>query len=91
VTTSLNPAPPQQEVTFTATVVSVSPLGLTPTDGTVTFMDGNQILGTVPVIDGQATLKTSALTLGKHAIKAVFSGDEDFLTSTSAALTERIL
>src|SRR5262249_14764916 len=64
---SLNPAVVGQAVSFTATVAA-SPWAGTPT-GTVTFMDGNVVLGTVAVgAGGTATLTTSFAAAGGHAI-----------------------
>lgn len=73
-------------VTFTATVSGNSG---TPT-GTVTFMDGAVILGTSTLNGGEATLTTSSLAVGAHAIKAVYGGDSNFLISTSAPVTESV-
>jgi hypothetical protein len=78
-------------VTFTATVSSTSP---TPT-GTVTFLEGTTVLGTVALntnggvavgfqLTGTAALTISTLGGGSHQITAVYSGDNAFLTSTSA-------
>jgi hypothetical protein len=58
--------------------------------GTVTFMDGAVVLGTVNVVNGSAQLVTSTLARGKHSITAVYNGDAGFLGSTSAAPTETI-
>jgi hypothetical protein len=56
--------------------------------GTVTFYDGLTELGTVTVNDTTLTLTTSALTaLGPHSITAVYSGDTNFLGSTSLPKT----
>jgi hypothetical protein len=45
-------------------------------DGTVTFMDGSTILGTVPLsAAGIATLATATLTNGVHPINATYNGD----------------
>ena len=55
----------------------------TPT-GTVTFLDGNIVLGMVPInAAGQATLMVS-LGVGNHALTAVFGGNDGFAASTSA-------
>lgn len=71
-------------VTFTATV---SGNGATPT-GNVTFMDGANTLGAVPVNgSGAAGYTTSSLTVGTHQITAVYGGDANDAGSTSAALT----
>jgi len=79
------------EVTFTAIVTAPLP---TPT-GTVTFMDGTTILGTVnlstngggvivSLTTGNAAFITGGLATGDHHIVAVYSGDNTFQTSTSA-------
>jgi hypothetical protein len=82
-----------QSVTFTATVSTVSPGAGTPT-GTVTFQDGSTVLGTgtLQVVNGvdEATFTTSALAVGSHSITAVYSGDSDFVTSTSSSVREKI-
>jgi hypothetical protein len=86
---SLNPAATGQAVTFTARVATVAPGGGTPT-GTVTFKDGNVVLGTVAVgTGGAATFTTSFAAAGGHAITAVYSGDAAFVGS-SQALTEQV-
>ena len=84
---SANPSASGQAVTFTATVPA-SGTG-TPT-GTVTFKAGATALGPVTTLDalGQATFTTSALTVGSHSITAVYGGDANFATSTSAALNQ---
>jgi hypothetical protein len=78
-----------QAVTFTATVLPVAPGCGTPT-GTVTFLDGTVVLGTVSLSNGVAKLTVSTLARGKHSIKAVYNGDPDFLSSTSAVLTQTV-
>jgi hypothetical protein len=86
---SLNPAATGQAVTFTAKVATVAPGGGTPT-GTVTFKDGDVVLGTAAVgTGGAATFTTSFAATGGHAITAVYSGAPAFATS-SQALTEQV-
>jgi hypothetical protein len=86
---SLNPATTGQSVTFTATVAAVAPGAGSPT-GTVTFMDGNVVLGTFTVgADGTAMVTTSFATAGGHAITASYSGDANFVGS-SQTLTEQV-
>ena len=78
-----------QPVGSPATVtVTASGTG-TPT-GTVTFKAGATAPGPVTTLDasGQATFTTSALTVGSHSITAVYGGDANFATSTSAALNQ---
>jgi Bacterial Ig-like domain (group 3) len=76
--------------TMTATVTST--LG-SPT-GSVTFMNGSTVLGTSPLnASGTATFNTSSLAAGPNTadlgqvynITAVYSGDINFATVTSAA------
>src|SRR6201998_3420125 len=53
-------------------------------------MDGAANLGTVPLAGGVASFTTSSLTSGSHIITAVYSGDSNNVTSTSAALTQTV-
>ena len=69
-----------QQATFTATVTPAT------ATGTVTFMDGETALGTVPLRSGQATFETSGLPAGARSITAVYGGDAHSSRSTSAAL-----
>ena len=55
--------------------------------GTVTFYNGTTNLGTGTIANGVATLTTSALPYGNDSITAVYSGDTNFATSTSSALS----
>jgi Bacterial Ig-like domain (group 3)/RTX calcium-binding nonapeptide repeat (4 copies) len=87
---SVNPAATGQSVTFTATVSVLAPGVGTPT-GTVTFRDGNVVLGTAAVVPfaGTARFTTSFAAAGGHAITAVYSGDASFVGS-SQTLTEQV-
>ena len=78
-----------QSVTFTATVTASSPGNGTPT-GAVTFYAGSTTLGTGTLGSGTATFSTSALAVGSNSISAVYSGDGNFLTSTSTSATETV-
>jgi hypothetical protein len=52
--------------------------------GTVTFKDGNAVLGKVQLrADGLAQLTIRALAPGSHRITAVYSGNAHFLSSSS--------
>jgi Bacterial Ig-like domain (group 3)/Putative Ig domain len=77
-------------VTFTATVEppdgTTTPL---PT-GTVSFFDGPKLLQVVPLAGGQATLTTSGLGAGRHAITAQYNGDAVYDPSVSDAVTQDI-
>ena len=82
---SPNPSALGQNVVFTATV---SGPGAAPS-GTVTFKDGATTLGTGTLNgSGVATLSTGALAAGSHTITAVYGGDSNYNTSTSAPLTQ---
>ena len=74
-------------VTITATVTSTTPG--TPT-GSVTFFNGSTQLGTGTLNAGTATYTTSSLAGGAYQITATYSGDTNFATSTSSALTQNI-
>ncbi len=86
VTSSESSAAVSAPVTFTATLTSS--VG-TPT-GSVSFYDGTTLLGQGTLNAGVATYSTSALAAGTHTITAVYSGDANFVTLTSTALTESI-
>jgi hypothetical protein len=81
---------PSQAVTFTATVHAASGTA-TPT-GTVAFKDGGTSLGTPVTLNGSgvASFTTSTLSSGSHTITAVYSGDSNFATSTSAPLIQQV-
>src|SRR5262249_3481327 len=90
VTSSVNPAVSGQSVTFSAIVSANAPGSGTPT-GTVTFYDGAIALGTSTLnSNAKATLTISTLSVGTHAITAVYSGDTNFATSTALVLTETV-
>ena len=88
-TSSLNPAPKGQTVTFTAVVSAMAPGGGTPT-GQVAFYDGATLLGTGTVMSGTATFKTKKLERGSHTITAVYQGSANHATSTSSVLTQQV-
>lgn len=85
---SANPSPFGQELTFTARVSSSSG---TPANGEiVTFSSGSTILGPGVLSGGVATLTTSALPGGTSSITASYPGDAIFLASTSSPLSQQI-
>ena len=81
---SANPSMFAQSITLTATV---SPAAAT---GTVTFKDGANTLGTGALAGGTATFSTAALAMAAHSITAVYGGDSNDATSTSAVLTQTV-
>ncbi len=77
-----------QSLTITATVTASAPGSGTPT-GTALFVDattGDQ-LGDVALASGVATLSTTALAPGSHSITVTYSGDTNFLTSSTTTST----
>lgn len=83
ISSSPNPAVAGQPVTFTATVLPISPGGGTPT-GTVMFTDGTTTLGSTPLSSGKATLTVPSLSPGSHSIGGQYSGDGNFGSSSTA-------
>jgi Zn-dependent alcohol dehydrogenase len=85
--TSGTPSTFGQPVTFTASVTS----GAGTPAGTVTFKDGPATLGIATLSGaGVASFPTSLLAAGSHSITAVYNGNANFATSTSAALTQTV-
>ncbi len=86
-TSSVNPSVPGQSVTFTATVTS----GFTGTPtGTVSFSNGSTSLGSPTISAGVASVTISTLAAGTDSITATYSGDTNFVTSTSSVLTQQV-
>jgi N-acetylneuraminic acid mutarotase len=91
---SPDPAAFGSAVTFTATVKSpalipVITSAVTPT-GSVSFYDGETLLGTANIVSGAAAYSTSSLNAGSHSITATYAGTAEFNSSTSAAVAEII-
>src|SRR5262249_35060090 len=85
---SANPVAVRQTVTFTATVRGPAGSG-TPT-GTVTFFVGNKVVAVVKLdAGGRARLTGFFSVAGSFTIRAVYSGDGTFTTS-SQSLTEQV-
>jgi len=81
---SLNPSTYGETVTFKAVVTPVPPNG-----ETVTFKQGNTVLGTGTLSSGSATFAISTLTTGgTDNIKAFYSGDSNFAGSTSSVVAQ---
>lgn len=83
VVTSLSAASGMPTITFNATVASPTATGET---GTVTFYAGTILIGTSPLVGTSATYTTSTLTFANNSFTAVYSGDINFTSSTSAVL-----
>src|SRR5580658_787638 len=83
ITSSLNPSTYGQVVTFTA-VVSPAP----PNGETVEFLKGKNVLGTGPLSGGTATFTISTLAKGTDAVKSEYTGDANYGSSTSIAVSQ---
>ena len=73
-----------QNVYLTATV---SP---SVASGMVTFFDGANSIGISPIINGVATYLVLNLSVGGHSVKAVYSGDANYLPITSSTWTQTV-
>ena len=88
-TSSVNPLLVQNATTLTATVSSA----VSTPGGSVAFYDNTAAaaIGTaVPLTNGVASLSVTTLTVGTHSITAIYSGDTNFVTLTSAAVSEQV-
>ena len=87
IASSANPSTLGQSITFTATVAG--PSGPNTPTGTVTFVDGQTILGTSPLnASGVAEFITSTLSPGGHTITGEYGGDAAFQASISPPLAQ---
>jgi hypothetical protein len=85
---SLNPSVYGQSVTFSATVV---PPGQGTPTGTVSFLDGSTTLGSLTLVNEQASFSTTLLTAGSHSITAVYAPDTNLFTgATSSAVSQSV-
>lgn len=76
-----NPSFYGQTVVLTATVKSSAPGGAT---GNVTFKKGSQVLGTVNLSSGKATMSVANFAAGQIALTAVYNGDSQSAKSSGA-------
>jgi hypothetical protein len=84
-TSTANPSVFGQSVTLDDKVTSSSG---TPT-GSVTFFDGINSLGASNLnATGVATLSTTSLLPGTHSIKAIYSGNPPYVTSTANTVSQ---
>jgi hypothetical protein len=86
---SANPSRLGQATTLTARVSGSGGGSGAPT-GTVTFVDGATILGSVALTGGEATLATDALAARIHRIKAEYSGNAIYNPSNSKVLKQTV-
>jgi hypothetical protein len=82
---AVSPATLQQFSTQTVTATVASTTTGTPT-GTVAFYNGTALLGTSSLnSSGIATFTSATLAVGSYSVTGVYSGDNNYSTSTSAA------
>jgi len=86
VTLQASTTTPQYRTSVTLTA-AVSPSVAT---GTVTFYNGGSNLGSAAVNGGTASLTTSFAAGGSDTLHAVYSGDYNYLSSTSNSLTMNV-
>jgi O-glycosyl hydrolase len=78
-----NPAAAGATVALVATITSAAG---TPT-GIVSFSDGPTSLGTATLVNGVATLSTTAIPAGTNSIMATFAGNSSYVAATSNAVS----
>jgi hypothetical protein len=84
ISSSNNPSVGGTPITLTAVPGNCN----TPT-GTVTFLDGTNVLGTKPLDAGaSASISTDKLTVGMHTITVTYPGDFNFDASTSSPFSQ---
>jgi hypothetical protein len=86
VTLQASTTTPQYQTSVTLTA-AVSP---SPVSGTVTFYNGTTSIGSSAVNAGTASLTTSFAAGGTATLHAVYSGDYNYLSSTSNSITMNI-
>jgi CSLREA domain-containing protein len=91
---SPNSITPLQTTTLTATVAPTITGSTTPT-GSVTFFDAStapatQLGGSVKLVNGQAQLAGVSLVSGPHILYASYSGDTNYILSSSSATASNI-
>ncbi|MEO8369933.1 MAG: FG-GAP-like repeat-containing protein, partial [Candidatus Solibacter sp.] len=82
-TATPNPAMYGQPVIMTASVT-------TGATGSVTFYDGQTVLGLAAVSAGQAVFTTRMLTTGARSLRAYYAGDLTYDPSTSASIAQTV-
>jgi poly(hydroxyalkanoate) depolymerase family esterase len=84
---SQNPSNVGAPVTLTATVTSEFGVAV---NGSVAFYNGTTKLKTVTISGDSAAYTTTTLALGMDSITASYTGNNSFLTSTSAAVNQSV-
>jgi Bacterial Ig-like domain (group 3) len=76
-----NPSGINQSVTLSAAVAAAP--GLPAPTGEVQFKNGKQVLGTVTLSGGMASLNATFTATGSFTVKATYSGSKDYLGSSA--------
>jgi hypothetical protein len=73
-------------------VVRVNATGASsvPLTGVVRFYDGTRVIADAPLVNGTATLSTSALAVGNHSITAVYQGDTNYAGSSAGPISQMV-
>lgn len=83
-TLTVSPGSASAGTAITLTVNAASTTSGVPT-GRVTLLDGSTLLAVVQLAGGSGSFTTSTLASGAHSLSAAYSGDTNFLASTSQA------
>lgn len=75
-----------QQVVLTATLSPYQAQNHNAT-GVITFRSGSMTIGTATLSSGEATLNTTSLPVGTDSVTASYSGDTNFATSSSSAVS----
>ena len=90
-TSTPNPSSFGQSITLSATVTATGTISGRPAPtGTIMFMDGTTLLGTVTLNKSKATFSTSTLSVGTHSLAAVYSGDSFYNPNTSPVVKQTV-
>ena len=85
-TTNLSVPPPSSDGSVSITVAVSTPPGNTGVPGgQVEISDGGSNISTLRLSNGQVALNTRLTGIGTHTIQAHYSGDQNFLPSSSQA------
>jgi hypothetical protein len=91
--TAPDPSVSGQAVAFTATVTPVAPGAGNPT-GLVNFVEGTTVLGSATLaatVNGDtASIGLATLAVGDHEVQAIYTGDLNYIGSTSVAVDQTV-
>jgi hypothetical protein len=93
-TSAPNPSTYGQTIVFSVQVAPAPPggsPGTSPPTGTITFTDGNTVLGTATLDStGKASLTVGLLAAGSHSIVASYGGDANFSKGSSSPYLHQV-